>query len=74
MKVYALNASPRKGWNCDQLLDRFIEGVKDTDPKIEVEKVHLYDLDYLGCRSCLKLSLSKLTFPVVQSTKLSISA
>ena len=32
MKVYALNASPRKGWNCDRLLDRFIEGVKDTAP------------------------------------------
>ena len=52
MKVYALNASPRKGWNCDQLLDRFIEGVRDTAPEIEVEKVNIYDLDYKGCRSC----------------------
>ena len=41
MKVYALNASPRKGWNSDEMLDAFIKGVTETNPDIEVEKVNI---------------------------------
>lgn len=59
MKIYALNASPRKGWNCDQVLDSFIKGVKETNPEIEVEKVHIYDLDFKGCRSCFACQMKK---------------
>ena len=56
-KVYALNASPRKGWTSEELLDSFIQGIKDTTSEIEVEKVHIYDLDYKGCRSCFACQL-----------------
>lgn len=52
MKIYALNASPRKNWNSDEMLDAFIKGVSETNPDIEVEKVNIYDLDFKGCRSC----------------------
>ena len=52
MKVYAVNASPRKGWNTDQMLNSFIRGVREAAPEIEVEKVNLYDMDFKGCRSC----------------------
>jgi multimeric flavodoxin WrbA len=38
MKIYALNASPRKGWNSDEMLESFINGVKEANPDIEVEK------------------------------------
>lgn len=38
MKIYALNASPRKGWNSDEMLNAFIDGVREADPDIEIEK------------------------------------
>ena len=59
MKIYALCASPRKRWNSDQLLDAFVEGVREQAPEAEVEKVYLYDLDYKGCRSCFGCKLAK---------------
>lgn len=52
MKIYALNASPRKGWNSDEMLNAFIDGVHEAAPEIEIEKVNIYDLDFKGCRSC----------------------
>jgi multimeric flavodoxin WrbA len=57
MKIYALNASPRKGWNSDEMLESFINGVKETNPDIEIEKVNIYDLDYKGCRGCYACQL-----------------
>ena len=41
MKVYALNASPRKGWNSDEMLDAFIKGVSETNPDIDGRRVAL---------------------------------
>lgn len=35
MKALFLNASPRKGWNSDDMLESFLSGVKDTGPEIE---------------------------------------
>ena len=57
MKVYALNASPRKGWNSDEMLDSLIQGVRDSADYIDVEKVNIYDMDYKGCRSCFACQL-----------------
>lgn len=51
MKVIAINGSPRKNWNTAQLLENAIEGAKSAGA--EIEFIHLYDLDYKGCRSCL---------------------
>jgi len=53
MKVVAVNASPRKGWNSEQMLDALIAGAREECPAAEVEKVQLYDLDFKGCRGCL---------------------
>ena len=53
MKIVAMNGSPRKDWNCSQMLDSFIEGLKSARPDVEVERVHVFDLDFRGCRSCL---------------------
>jgi putative NADPH-quinone reductase len=44
MKLLALNGSPRKGWNSDEMLEAFINGVKEANSDIEVEKVNIYDL------------------------------
>ena len=41
MKIYAICASPRKGWNCDQLLEQFnVLGVDDRGNALaDVEKL-----------------------------------
>lgn len=51
MKVIAINGSPRKTWNTATLLAKALEGAAAQGA--ETELVHLYDLDYKGCISCL---------------------
>lgn len=51
MKVIAINGSPRKNWNTHILLNKALEGAEDAGAQTEL--VHLYDLDYKGCISCL---------------------
>ena len=51
MKIIAINGSPRKGWNTDILLHKAMEGAESVGA--ETELIHLYDLDFKGCRSCL---------------------
>lgn len=59
MKIYAVCGSPRKRWNDDQLLDAFVEGVHEAAPDTEVEKVHIYDYQFTGCKSCFGCKLAK---------------
>lgn len=45
MKFYIVNGSPRKNYNTGQLLDKTVEGIKDTlksqvpDEEIEIERM-----------------------------------
>jgi len=50
MKVILLNGSPRKGWNTDMMLQKAAEGAQAAGAETEI--IHLYDLNYKGCRSC----------------------
>lgn len=50
MKVVAINGSPRKEWNTAMLLKKALEGARSKGA--ETELIHLYDLDYKGCKSC----------------------
>ncbi len=50
MKVIAFNGSPRKKWNTATLLDKALEGAASKGASTKL--VHLYDLDFKGCRSC----------------------
>ncbi|MDR3090550.1 MAG: NAD(P)H-dependent oxidoreductase [Desulfobulbaceae bacterium] len=50
MKIFAVNGSPRKDWNTASLLKNMLEGAARRGA--ETELIHLYDLDYKGCRSC----------------------
>ena len=54
MKVYAINGSPRKNKNTATLLQKTLDGVKETskDKEIETEIINLYDFNYTGCKSC----------------------
>jgi len=50
MNVLAFNGSPRKEWNTATLLTKALEGAASKGA--ETELIHLYDLDFKGCRSC----------------------
>lgn len=56
MKFYIINSSPRKNYNTSKLLDKSAQAIKDTLSEkvddVQVEEIHLYDLNYTGCRSC----------------------
>lgn len=52
MKFYAINGSPRKQGNTAEVLKKALDGVRGTLPAAETELVHLYDLNFTGCRSC----------------------
>lgn len=50
MKVIAISGSPRKGWNTDKLINEALRGAESAGA--ETKLVHLYDLNYTGCKSC----------------------
>jgi len=50
MKVIAFNGSPRKTWNTSMLLEKALEGAAVQGA--ETALIHLYDLEYQGCKSC----------------------
>ena len=54
MKVYAINGSPRKNKNTATLLQKALDGVKESvkDKEIETKIINLYDFQYTGCKSC----------------------
>jgi multimeric flavodoxin WrbA len=54
-KIIAINGSPRKTWNTATLLNKAIEGAASKGAKTNI--IHLYDLDYKGCRSCFSCKL-----------------
>ena len=49
-RVIAFNGSPRKKWNTATLLEKVLEGAESQGA--ETELVHLYDLNFKGCKSC----------------------
>ena len=49
-KVIAINGSPRKKGNTMTLLQKALEGAQSVGAETEI--VHLYDLNFHGCRSC----------------------
>ncbi len=50
MRVIAVNGSPRKTWNTATLLMKALDGAASQGAATEL--IHLYDLQYSGCRSC----------------------
>lgn len=55
MKVIAINGSPRKNMNTATLLQQALDGAAQQGA--ETELVHLYDLQYKGCVSCMACKL-----------------
>ncbi len=50
MNVIGINGSPRKQWNTATLVAKALEGAAAQGATTEL--VHLYDLDFKGCKSC----------------------
>ena len=50
MRLTLFNGSPRKNWNTEILLQHVMKGAASNGA--ETELIHLYDLNYKGCRSC----------------------
>ncbi len=50
MNIIAINGSPRKKWNTGTLLQKALDGAASKGARTLF--VHLYDLDFKGCRSC----------------------
>lgn len=61
MKVLAINGGPRKGKNTATLLQQALEGAAAAGA--ETELIHLYDLDFKGCRSCFACKLKDASVP-----------
>ena len=55
IKALFVNGGPRKNKNTAQMLLRAMQGAQEADA--EVELVHLYDIDYKGCKSCFACQL-----------------
>lgn len=55
MKIIAINGSPRKKDNTATLLIKALEGAALNGAKTEL--IHLYDLNYKGCKSCFTCKL-----------------
>ena len=58
MEFYVINGSPRKKYNTAQLLESAGKGIHDElkkhfdDEEINIHHIHLYDLNFKGCKSC----------------------
>ena len=50
MRVVGFMGSPRKGANCDILLDEFFKGAQSTGA--DTEKIYVYDLKISDCMGC----------------------
>lgn len=50
MTIIGINGSPRKNWNTATLVSKALEGAASQGSQTEL--VHLYDLDFKGCKSC----------------------
>ncbi|MBJ6723338.1 flavodoxin family protein [Geomesophilobacter sediminis] len=51
MKVIGINGSARKTWNTGTLVAKALEGAAAQGAATEL--IHLYDLDFKGCKGCL---------------------
>ncbi|NVN91587.1 MAG: flavodoxin family protein [Desulfuromonadales bacterium] len=50
MTIIGINGSPRKLWNTSTLVAKALEGAASQGATTEL--VHLYDLNFKGCKSC----------------------
>lgn len=58
MRIYAINASPRKKGNTATVLQHVLDGAKKAGgERVQTELLHLYSYNYTGCKSCYACKL-----------------
>ena len=58
MKIYAVNASPRKKGNTATVLQHVLDGARNAGGEgVQAELLHLYEYQYTGCKSCFACKL-----------------
>lgn len=57
MEIIIINGSPRRDGNTARMCSAFAEGVKSSGKTVSSETVHLYELEFKGCRSCFACKL-----------------
>lgn len=55
MKAIFINGSPRKNKNTAQMLEAAMKGAQEAGA--ETELIHLYDIQFQGCKSCFACKL-----------------
>ena len=55
MKALFINGSPRKNWSTFKMLEQAMKGADDAGAETEI--IHLYDVHFNGCISCLACKL-----------------
>lgn len=55
MNALFINGSPRKKWTTFKMLASAMKGAAEAGAEVEI--VHLYDIDFVGCRSCFACKL-----------------
>lgn len=55
IKALFINGGPRKNKNTVQIMQKAMDGAKDAGAEVEI--VHLYDLNFKGCKSCFACKL-----------------
>lgn len=55
MKALFINGGPRKNWSTFKMLEQAMKGAADAGA--ETEMIHLYDVHFNGCISCLACKL-----------------
>ena len=53
MKVLALNGSPHENGNTFQLIEMVFGAIKEENPDIETEVIHIYKKKINPCQVCL---------------------
>lgn len=53
MNILVINGSYRKGKTIDTLINKAIEGIKQVNSSIEVEKIYLIDKNIRYCTNCM---------------------
>ncbi len=59
MKIVAIQGSHRKEGSTSRLMEAYLKGVQDKNPKVEVEVVHLRDEDIKPCTGCNGCKMGK---------------
>ncbi len=55
LRAFFVNGSPRKNKNTAQMLESAMKGAQEAGA--ECEMIHLYDIDFKGCKSCFACKL-----------------